>query len=131
MTTDFLATAADAAVLQLTEESSIAHHPAKALFDRAVKAILPAVRSFAQAKNVPIDDHEQLGMARYSAHTVGHSTLQGIMTLEPDAIEYTLRTLHSEGRTATALWGGERRQEEEPPPGPEELEQRFSAWVAK
>lgn len=86
MTTDFLATAADVAVLQLTEESSIAHHPAKALFDRAVKAILPAVRSFAQAKNVPIDDHEQLGMARYSAHTVGHSTLQGIMTLEPDAI---------------------------------------------
>jgi hypothetical protein len=86
MTTEFSATAADTAILQLAEEPSIAAHPAKALFDRAVEAILPAVRSFALVKNVPIDDHEQLGMARYSAHTVGPSTLQGIMTLEPDAI---------------------------------------------
>ncbi len=53
-----------------------------------------------------------------------------VPTLERDAIEYALRTLHSEGQTATALWGGERQQEEAPPPGPEELEQRFWQLIA-
>ena len=53
-----------------------------------------------------------------------------VPTLERETIEYALRTLNSEGQTATALWGGERRQEEAPPPGPEELEQRFWQLIA-
>lgn len=66
--------------------ATIAHHPSKGLFDRAVEAILPAVRSFALAKNVPINDHEHLGIARYSAHAVPPSTLQAIMTLDAHAV---------------------------------------------
>jgi hypothetical protein len=66
--------------------AAVTHHPAKAIFDRAVEAILPAVRSFALAKNVPIDDHEHLQIARYSAHVVPPSALHAIMTLDADAI---------------------------------------------
>jgi len=66
--------------------ATITHHPSKELFDRAVEAIFPAVRNFALAKNVPMDEHEQLGIARYAAHVVPPSTLQGMMTLDADAI---------------------------------------------
>lgn len=96
MTTEFSNNAAAnaAASLQLAEDLTVAEHPAKADFDRAVEAVLPAVRSFALAKNVPIDNYEQLGLARFSALAVPPSTLKAVMTLDADAIRRILASIN-------------------------------------
>lgn len=52
-----------------------------------------------------------------------------VPTLDRDRIEGVLRVLHDEGRTATALWSGDRPDQESL--GPEELEHRFWLLLAE
>ena len=79
--------AADAAAsLQLAEDASLVLHPAKALFDRAVEAIWPAVKTFAIAKNVPLDERDIEPVAIHAVKSVSRRTLRGIMGMDADAV---------------------------------------------
>ena len=64
---------------------AIAQHPANALFDRTVEAVLPAVQEFASAKNVPLEDHERLPVAQFSVKSASRRTMSAIMENDPDA----------------------------------------------
>src|ERR1700733_10223019 len=70
--------------------AEVRQHPGNALYRATVEAILPAIESFAAAKNVPIEPHELELVADVALGKLSRKTMRGILRLDANAI----RQLH-------------------------------------
>ncbi|MHB8267423.1 hypothetical protein [Bradyrhizobium sp.] len=82
----------DAPAAPVRKAAEVKQHPGNAPYRSTVEAILPAIKSFAAAKNVPIEPHELELVADVALGKLSRKTMRGILCLNADAI----RQLHDE-----------------------------------
>jgi hypothetical protein len=88
----FFAEQSDALAAPARKAAEVRQHPGNALYRDTVEAILPAIKSFAATKNVPIAPQELELVADAALGKLSRKTMCGILRLDTNAI----RQLHDE-----------------------------------